>query len=302
MPKNNTLEEGSRRTQRWRCMSIVLRIIVGALFVVSAVAKLIDIDPFELYVFSYGFFPFTVVDVLVRLCIAAELILGIFIILGWYRRLVKVLTLLMLVFFSLFLCYAALKGRMESCQCFGQLVDFNPIQSLLKNGVLILLVLVAYRLQGEEKPVRRKGLRLGLSAGIVVLATVAIFAISLPDSWLFGPSNNRYHKDTLAESIAPDGVLGDRHLDQGRQLVAFVTPGCEFCKMARQKIGTIAERHDLDTTHIHYIEPSELGDSVFLRLTYGQRPLVMLLGDGEVEATFHSRNISERQIADFLSQ
>ncbi len=290
MPKSNP--------PRW--VAVTLRVLVGAVFVVSAVAKLVAIDPFVLYVFSYGFFPFAVVDVLVRLCIAAELILGIFIILGWYRRLVKLLTLLMLVFFSLFLCYAALKGRMESCQCFGQLVDFDPIQSLLKNGVLILLVLVAYYLAGQEPPARRKKLRFGLSAGIVAALTVAVFAISLPDSWLFGESHNSYHQQTLAESIAPGGILGEQHLDEGHQLVAFVTPGCEFCKMARQKIGTIAERHDLDTTHIHFIEPSDLGDSIFLRLTYGQRPLVLLLDNGEVTATYHSRNISERQIADFL--
>ncbi len=286
------------RVPQW--VGAALRILVGVLFLVSAVAKLVAIDPFALYVFSYGFFPFNVVDVLVRLCIAAEFILGVFIIVGWYRRLVRLLTLLMLIFFSLFLCYAALKGRMESCQCFGQLIDFDPLQSLLKNGVLVMLVLLAYRLSGNGNEAKRRGLRIGISAGIVILVTIAVFVISLPDSWLFGPSENRYHKETLAQSISQDGILGDRHLDQGHQLVAFVTPGCEFCKMARQKIGTIAERHDLDTTRIHYVEPSDIGDSLFLRITYGQRPLVLLIDDGTVEATFHSRNISERQIADFL--
>ena len=284
----------------------VLRIVVGLLFLVSSVAKLVAIDPFVLYVFSYGFFPFAVCDVLVRLCIAAEFILGVFIILGWYPRLVKVLTLLMLIFFSLFLCYAALKGRMESCQCFGQLIDFDPIQSLLKNAVLILLVLAAYSLTekntanetSETKKCNK--VRFAVSAAIVVVITVVVFVISLPDSWLFGESHNSYNEGTLAESIAEEGVLGERHLDEGHQLVAFVTPGCEFCKMARQKIGTIADRHDIDTAHIHFVEPSEMGDSIFLRLTYGQRPLVLLLDDGKVVATYHSRNISERQIAEFL--
>jgi uncharacterized membrane protein YphA (DoxX/SURF4 family) len=286
------------KTKIGKNISTVLRIFVGVLFLVSAVAKLVDIDPFVIYVFSYGFFPFSVVDVLVRLCIVAEFSLGVFIILGWYRRLVKVLTLLMLLGFSLFLCYAALRGRMESCQCFGQLVDFNPIQSLLKNAVLIILVLLAYH--NSSLPTPHSSLKHILSAVIVVIVTVAVFAISLPDSWLFGESHNHYHQETLAESIAPTGVLAERHLDQGHQLVAFVTPGCEFCKMARQKISSIADRHDLDTTRIHFIEPADMGDSIFLRLTYGQRPLVLLLDDGEVVHTYHSRNISERQVTDFL--
>ena len=285
---------------RW--IGVALRVLTGALFIVSAVAKLVDIDPFVLYVFSYGFFPFAVVDVLVRLCIAAELVLGIFIILGWYPQLVKLLTLLMLIFFSMFLCYAAIKGRMESCQCFGQLVDFNPVQSLIKNGVLILLVLAAYRMSGRECEMFRKNFRLcmWLSAGIVVLVTVAVFVVSIPDTWLFGESRSRFNEQSFAENMAPDGAFAGRNFDTGHQLVAFVTPGCEFCKMARQKIGSIADRHEIDTTLIHYVEPSDIGDSLFMRITYGQRPLVLLLDDGAVAATYHARNISERQIADFL--
>lgn len=277
----------------------ILRILLGAVFIVSAVAKFIDIDPFELYVFSYGFFSLNVADVLVRLCIAAELILGIFIILGWYRRLVKTLTLLMLVFFTLFLCYAALRGRMESCQCFGQLVDFNPIQSIVKNAILILLVLIAYR-NSSLITTNSSLKKLLLSAGIVAVVTAAIFIISVPDSWMFRESRSSYNQQTLAESISQQGVLASRHLDQGHHLVAFVTPGCPFCQMSRQKIGSIADRHDIDTTLIDYVEPVDVGDSIFMRITYGQRPLVVLLDDGEVVATYHYRNISERQIADFL--
>ena len=38
----------------------------------------------------------------------------------------------------------------------------------------------------------------------------------------------------------------------------------------------------------------------FLKITYGQRPMVFLLDDGEVEATFHYRNIDELRIDSFL--
>lgn len=284
------------RIPRW--LAVALRILLGVVFMVSAAAKMLDIDPFEMYVFSYGFFPLGATDVLVRLCIAAEFVLGVLIAIGWMPRLTETLTILMLAFFSVFLCYAAVKGRMESCQCFGQLVDFNPIQSLLKNALLILWTLLAYR-ACSPKPFAWR--QVVWSVVIAVSVTAAVFVVSVPDSWMFGQSGNRYNSKVLDESIAPDGVLADRHLDQGQHLVAFVTPGCQFCQMSRQKIAAIADRHALDTTLIHYVEPADIGDSIFMRLTFGSRPLVVLLDDGQVVSTYHYRNISEREIADVLS-
>lgn len=301
MPKTNNISTEAPRLRLPAWLRIVLRVLLGLLFVVSAAAKLLDIDPFEMYVFSYGFFPLTVVDVLVRLCIAAELILGLLIALGWFKRLVRLFSLLLLIFFSLFLCYAALRGRMESCQCFGQLLDIDPIQSLLKNAILILWTLFVYQGIPKGSIIDSKP-RLIISLVASALITAAIFIVSVPDSWMFGQSGNRYNQQTLAEAISPTGILAPSHLDQDRQLVAFVTPGCPFCQMSRQKISAIADRHDLDTTHIHYIQPDDIGDSIFMRITFGSRPLVVLLDQGNVVATYHYRNISERQVADVLQR
>ena len=292
MPKTRTIS-----LPRW--LRITLRILLGLLFVVSAVAKVLDIDPFEMYVFSFGFLPLAAVGIAVRLCIAAELALGIIIIAGWLPRLTRLLTLLMLLFYCLFLCYAALVGRMESCQCFGQLVHLDPVQSLLKNALLILWTLAAYH-GVHGGPFFGSKLHTILSLAVAVVVTALLFIVSVPDSWMFGQSGNRYNAAVLAESIAPDGVLGPQGLDSGQHLVAFVTPGCPFCKLSRQKISSIAERNDLDTTAIVYVEPSDIGDSIFMRLTFGSRPLVVLLDGDSVVATYHYRNISERQIAAVL--
>ena len=39
----------------------------------------------------------------------------------------------------------------------------------------------------------------------------------------------------------------------------------------------------------------------FALITYGQRPIVFLMEDGEVKTTYHYRNIDEEQIVDFLT-
>ena len=281
-----------------RVAAVVLRVVLAALFVVSALAKLFAIDSFELYVFSYGFFSLNFTYIFVRLCIAAELLLGLFLALGWWSRMVRLLALLMLLAFSLFLCYAALVGRMESCQCFGQLVKFNPVESLLKNALLVLLVLLYGWL--DRRLTSRRRWRLPVAAALCVAVVVAVFCISVPDSWMFHSDESYYNRALIEESVSPQGALADRHLDEGHHLVAFVTPGCPYCRMAREKMTSIVQRNHLDSTHVHYYEPSDLPEGLFLEITYGQRPFILLLDNGRVVTTYHYRNISERQIVRHL--
>lgn len=279
-------------------VALVLRVLLAAVFMVSAVAKLFAIDDFELYIFSYGFFSLNVSYLVARLCIAAEFLVGLFLALGWWARWVQLLTLLMLILFSLFLCYAALVGRTDSCQCFGRMADLSPAQSLLKNAVLIGITLVYAKLSRYSR--RSSVSRIILTVVFVVSAVVAVFCISVPDNWMFGPEEGRFNRGLLEESMAPEGALAEHHLAEGRQLVAFVTPGCPYCRMTREKLASIASRNHLDTMRFHYFEPQDLPDALFLEITFGQRPLVLLLDNGTPVATYHYRNISEKEISRFL--
>ena len=245
--------------------------LLAALFMFSAVAKLMAIDDFELYVFSYGFLPLNVTYIFTRLCIAAEFLLGIFIAVGWWRRWVNLAAMVLLLLFSIFLCYAALIGRTDSCQCMGRLADMPPAVSLLKNAILMVLVLLYMRLTRNEegRTCVAKRWMLCFSGGAAVAVLVAVFTISVPDSWMFGDEEMLYDRELLRETVE------ERQLDEGHKVVAFVTPGCPYCRMSHEKISSIA---------------------------YGSRPLVVLLADGDPVATYHYRNISERKITAFLKE
>ena len=287
-----------------RCVALGLRVLLAALFLVSAVAKLLAIDDFELYIFSYGFLSLNVSYLAARLCIAAECWLGLMIALGGWRRWINLAVLFVLLFFSLFLCYALLVGRTDSCHCMGRLADMPPALSLLKNAVLILLVLVYARLSARL-PARRPSAQGGrrhtvLAAALAVATLVGVFSVSVPDNWMFGPEESRYDRALLEHSIGPEGALAAEGLAEGHHLVAFVTRGCPYCRMTREKITSIVKRHHLDTSRVHYYEPSDLPAGLFLQITYGQRPFVVLLDSGRVVTTYHYRNIDERQVARFL--
>lgn len=279
---------------------IVLRILVGVIFCLSAVAKLVAIDDFELYVYSFGWLPLNVSYVAARLCIGWEIVLGVLLMAGWWKKTVRLATLLTLVAFSLLLCYLALVGRNESCECMGKLVEMSPTVSLLKNAVLIMLVLLGLREKGEMRDEKGERWKVVVVFVVGLMLLVLPFVVSVPDSWGFGPNREPYGETALKEATEGDGALLRMGVGEGRKLVVFVTPKCPYCKLARKKIDGMKHRHDLKEGSVVYVEPTDIGEEVWFGITYGSRPMLLLMENQEVKATYHLRNVDEDEIVDFL--
>ena len=302
-------------SQPLRTASLVVRILLGIFFLVSAIAKLVDIDRFEVYIFSYNILSLNLSFLVARLVIIFEIIVGIGLIANVYNRLIDTCTLIMLIGFTLLMGYASLIGRNDSCQCMGSLLEINPTHSILKNAILILLLLFA----SGARPWSWRP-RWFIWLPLVLAPIVTVFIVSAPDNWLFGPSDEIYNSEELSTSIQPTGTLYDLRLDQGKHVVAFLTPGCQFCRMADNKLDHICRRNQLDSTAFTYLCPTAdstvvpltLDTTTFSRpchlipslnyalITYGQRPMVFLMDKGRVTATCHYRNIDERRIVEFL--
>ncbi len=303
------------RSSPARVAALAVRLLLGAFFVVSAIAKWVDIDHFEIHVFSYNLLSLNASFLVARLVIVAELLVGIGLMSDIWHRFVNACTLLMLVGFTLFLGYAALVGRTDNCQCMGSLLEMNPVQSMLKNALLLLLLWIAM-----HAPEWRWHPKWWLWLPVVLAVPTTLFIVSAPDNWLFGPEDEVFNADALREAIVDDGQLGPLDLDEGKHVVAFVTAGCQFCRMADQKLSSIWQRHELDSASLVYlvytkdstIAPLSLNDTSFQRpaftvdketfmlITYGQRPMVMLMEEGEVKGSCHYRNISEGEIVEFF--
>ena len=298
-----------------RVAAMVLQAAVALWFVASAVGKLIDIDSFEVYFFSFGFVSLSASFLIARLVIVAELVLGVLLLSGIASRKATVLLLLLTIAFCCFLCYAEWIGRSDDCHCMGALASLPPSLSLLKNAVLIvlLLLLLRVRLYAWHSPWYVLLL-------IVVALTVSVFAISLPDNWMFGKDNETYNSELLAVMAEEGEPLQDADIFEGRKVVVMASDGCGNCRMALKKLKAIVERHDLDEDDFVVILASQksnvvddgvpmlqgrkyvINNSDFLQLTYGARPIILLMDDGDTVASYHARNIDENEIAQFLKQ
>ena len=120
-----------------RYTKFAVKMLLGALFLVSALMKLIDIDKFELYVYSFDILSLGLSYIAARLVIGFEFLLGIALSVNIYNKYTIRITLLTLMVFTLFLVYAVLIGRTDNCHCFGEFVAFDPIESIIKNIVFI---------------------------------------------------------------------------------------------------------------------------------------------------------------------
>lgn len=288
---------------------------LGAFFITSAVLKFLSIDEFEVYIFSYNVLSLRASMLAARLVIAAEVLVGMGLIANIWKRFVDICALLMLVGFTVFLCFSTLSGHSENCQCMGAMIEISPVQSILKNAVLLLLLVFA---MGSRPWNWHPRWYLWLPA--ILAPIVAVFVVSAPDNWLFGPAEEVYNKEVFEEAMAPEGDLAGTGVDRGRHVVAFLTPGCAYCRMADEKLTHIRQRNDLDSTAFIYLIPARDGLAVrpsldsttfqhpafqlpsrtFALITYGQRPMVFLMEDGKVKASYHYRNIDESQITAFL--
>ena len=72
----------------------ILRVIVGATFVFSGVAKLFPIEPFEIVFVDLGIENFFIASIIARFIIALEIFLGLSIIFdSWFKDIIYKLTL-----------------------------------------------------------------------------------------------------------------------------------------------------------------------------------------------------------------
>lgn len=278
--------------------------VVGGVFIIAAILKLISIDEFEIYIYSFNIFSFLLTTFVSRIIIIGEFILGLFLILKINYRFVWKTSLIILILFTLFLTYVAIFRRDSNCHCFGELIELNPLESIVKNLILILLLLLSQ--QSAVSGHRPKFLV--LSSSFLVL--IVVFIISPPDSiykMIYSTekevSSIDLHEsfdevvkiDFKEDEIAFDSISSFDVKE--KQLIAVVSSGCKYCKLGLKKLslmmknggispddvdifiwgspdGIIDFRSETMTEDVDYwhIMPNDA-----IRITYGRFPIFIMM-------------------------
>ena len=204
-----------------------IRILVSALFILSALAKLYPnptqaIGAFETkYLGSVGI-EYDPARILSRLLIGFEFSLAILLLLPFYlRKLIIPATIGLLSIFSIHLAVQSINGDASNCGCFGELIPMTPFQALIKNIMTIGLLLIPITVLKDNCVDRKK-----FSPIIIIVLTsiLSMFVFLIPSETSDFKAEAETINTRLYNSI------------QKKKILCFFDPSCEHCMEAGKEI------------------------------------------------------------------
>lgn len=135
----------------------IARILFGITFLFSGFVKAVDPIGFaykiEDYLISFQLLPFLPLALAFAIAlIVLELMLGVFVLLGNYRKITTLLSVMFMAVMTPMTLYIALKNPVEDCGCFGDALVISNWATFYKNVVLIVLALILLIFHKKIKP------------------------------------------------------------------------------------------------------------------------------------------------------
>lgn len=140
--------------------------------------------------------------------ITLEVAVGVALIVGWQRKLITRILLLLILFFTFLTAYVLFSGKIRACGCFGDCIPLTPAQTFSKDIALLLLSLLLVFNWKLIRPLAKPYI-----AGSIVIASVlaSLFLQSyvqkhLPvkDCLPFKPGNDILELRKMPKDAIPD--------------------------------------------------------------------------------------------------
>lgn len=294
----------------------ILKVLLGLVFIVSAILKIAGMDQLELYVYSYHFFSLNFSFLLARVAIIVELALGIGLVSNCFHKLMWWGSVLMLLGYTGLLVYALYLGRTDHCHCFGDYLQFNPWQSIIKNVVLLALFALIYKVKGYRFKYDVPAL-----LGTVIACCIAVFVISPPDNYTSNYESSQDLRHDLFEEALQQPPLDTMNLTAGKKVVGIFSSGCEYCMLAAQKLSLMQQFYGFPEKNIVYVfmgneegverfykesESTRYRYVIFedvrqlLGINNGVFPIVVMMDNGNIIHEYGFRNMKEEEIKAFF--
>ena len=214
-------------------LPLIIRVLVSALFLLSAFAKLYPTPMYGITkVFEEGQlipmgFSEGLVPYISRLIIAVELFIAIAILQKNYlKKLVIPASILMLFVFSLHLAYSIFLGDSENCGCFGELIPMSPIQALIKN--IITLGVLGFLYKNTPDDNANNCSKLSIQFLSILLLMFALLPVQTVGK------NKRVSSFT-------EYVVADMDMNDGKKILCFFDAGCEHCMDAAKSLNELSD-------------------------------------------------------------
>jgi uncharacterized membrane protein YphA (DoxX/SURF4 family)/thiol-disulfide isomerase/thioredoxin len=224
-------------------------LLLGLVFLVSAVLKAADVNNFIVQIANYGVMVLAFQTLTALAVLLVETGLGMLLLFGLWRRFTLAMTMLLLLGFTQVVLYGWIYLHLDDCGCMGVL-KMPPVVSVIKNIVLIALVIEAWRglvsKPRAERPPMTRG-RLLKRAGLVLLSFIMAFVVSG-----YAAAHVKPVQETLmgprpfsAFEFKANGKIWD--LGKGEYFVALLSMTCPHCKKIVPTLNELSTRSDFPT-------------------------------------------------------
>ncbi|MBE6343166.1 MAG: DoxX family protein [Lentimicrobiaceae bacterium] len=291
----------------YKVIKDTLRIGIGGMFVIAAILKLMSIDEFEIYIYSFNVLNFLLTSFVSRIIIAGEFILGLFLILKVNYKFTWNATMTVLILFTLFLIYTAIFRNDTNCHCFGELVELSPVESIIKNVIAMILLSIdkwtnlkpqsskfnvqsskfnvqssKFKVQSSKLKVQSSKFKAQSSLLIATSTLLIVFVVSPPDviynkiyseekeisSYVLQESFD----DIVKINFENDTIVLDStavlETRERNLMIAIVSSGCKYCHLGVKKLSMIMKRKGTDTGNVNiFIWGSDDGILNFIKET-----------------------------------
>lgn len=233
-----------------------LRVLISALFFVSAVAKMYPspeiglIKYFEIKQLVQGLgFNEILAQYFSRSIIAFEFFIAISVLLNNYlKRIIYPISILLLVAFTTHLTYLVFQGNDGNCGCFGELIPMTPLEAIIKNIITILILYFLY----HKTP---KNLSSNFRSLVILMLSCLLFM------FIYVPlrGNQKVQENTkmsLNQVTSPySKYISQTDIDSGEKILCFFAPGCDHCQLAAKQIKELQNNiEDFPEVYVVFLE------------------------------------------------
>ena len=306
-----------------KATSIILSALIGITFLFSAYSKLFPIEPFEYILVGTTFINWKASVIVARLIIGIEFILGCLFLFSLINKRILLIAAIILGVFSFHLLFQIIvKGNGSDCGCFGTWLSMTPLQAIIKNAIMLLVIYGLYRLNFSfNLKIKHKEFY------ISILAITSIFIVNPVDfgyseSYLNKPfSNFRLELDTVYNSENLEKVDPPKmDLRKGKHIVGFLSSTCGHCKIAAQKLSVIHSENPsipiyffingdndkiksfIAKTNTDKIPYSKLNSQLFIELAGLKLPVIYYLNNSVVEKQVDYFTLEQGHIEQWLKK
>jgi uncharacterized membrane protein YphA (DoxX/SURF4 family) len=249
------------------------RIAVGVLFIISGLAKLFPIEPFENTFIELGVSNWLIVPFLARFVIVIELFIGFTIVFNlWLKNKIYYLAQVSLLLFTIYLIYLFIaKGNNVDCGCFGELIKLSPIESIAKNIVLMIALFFI------PKPYYRYGVGMGVTFLLAISIALPIVLNPIGIHNIQGIELNEKIDFSGLPAVYKSNRLVDFSKD--KKIVGFLTYKCSHCINAANKLVLLDKKQKINNLYLVVGSKKEKGLIQFLEKTKPRFPILWMNDD-----------------------